>query len=52
LAGIFVFGPLLREDVLDGRDTEGARDALLGEVHVDYGVELVVVLGDPVGVEG
>jgi len=35
--------------VLDGRDAEGAGDALLGEVHVDYGVELVVVLGDPVG---
>jgi len=28
--------------------TAGAGDALLGEVHVDYGVELVVVLGDAV----
>ena len=35
--------------MLDGRDAEGAGDALLGEVHVDYGIELVVVLGDPVG---
>jgi hypothetical protein len=48
-AGVFVFGPLLGEEVLDGGDAEGAGDALLGEVHVDYGVELVAVLGDLVG---
>jgi len=35
--------------VLDGRDAEGAGDALLGEVYVDYSVELVAVLGDAVG---
>ena len=49
LAGIFVFGALLGEEVLDGGDAEGAGDSLLGEVYVDYGVELAVVLGDPVG---
>ena len=38
----------LGEEVLDGGDAEGAGDALLGEVHVDYGAELVVVLGDAV----
>ena len=47
-AGVFVFGALLGEEVLDGGDAEGAGDALLGEVHVDYGAELVVVLGDAV----
>jgi hypothetical protein len=34
--------------VLYGGDAEGAGDALFGEVHVDYGVELIAVLSDPV----
>jgi hypothetical protein len=49
-AGVFVFGALLGEEVLDGGDAEGARDALLGEVHFYYGIYLVSFLFYPITV--
>jgi hypothetical protein len=49
---IFFLGPLLRQDVLDGRDAEGAGEALLGEVHFDYRAGCIAFVVYPVAVEG